>query len=235
MAHIEHALGYPSVTTILRDYNNGWLKFFYKKHGTYDRAEMVGAMGRDRGTRIHKAFEMLMQNVPVELALEKVNPEENKIVLALDQWIIDHKVEPTHVETEVESVTYKYHGSLDLCAFVHDLNIKTDYCRNYVELPNPVHVILDLKTQDGRTPTIDEAKKHSMQMAAYGLAMQEQLEIEINYGLILNADVATGIVTPVVIHPLQAYQEPFLLQRKLYDYIKSEDKWEHLRLRKKAV
>lgn len=236
MPHKEHALGWPSVTQILGNYDLAWLPFFYKKWGTYEAATAYSTQAKERGTRIHSAFELMLQGKDISLCMEQVHENERKAVAGLQGWIQGAEVMSLNEEREVECKRKAYHGSMD-----HELNIlrtdwvKTDFWRNMVPNENPLHCIGDLKTQDDREVKGSEIKKHAMQLAAYSYALEEETGKFINTGVIINVDIATGLVSPVVIHPLAAYLEPFFMLRDLHDYIKSDGKWGHLRLRKKAA
>lgn len=235
MPHSKHELGWPSVTEVLDSYNKSWLKFFYRKWGNYEKAEAYSAIRRESGTRIHAAFEALLQNKGVQAALELVNEDERKAVVGLDGWIRGAEVMSLVEEKHVECKEFQYHGTFD-----HKLVIQnpkgwikpTDFFNNYVDITGPYECLSDLKTQDGREVNEGEIKKHMMQQALYAKAEEEATGEFINKGLIINVDIKTGEVDAIPVHPLRAYLEPALLQRQLYDLINSKGKWEHLRRRK---
>lgn len=238
MAHKEHALGWPSVTQFLHSYDLTWMPFFYKKHKTFEAADAYSQQAKERGTRIHKAFEILLANGPLEQALAVVMPHECFGIQGLYNWITQNEVMSLGEERSVECKRARYHGTLD-----NELNVLNaswytqDFWRNPIPpLDGPLHCLGDLKTQqDGREVNAGEIKKHAMQLALYSYANEEATGRFINHGLVINLDITTGIVSPVPIYPLSAHLKPALLQRELYDYQKSDGEWNHLRMRKKAA
>ena len=238
MGENKHPEGWPRVTSILGDYDMSWLRFFYKKHGSFDVAEAYSTQAKERGTRIHAAFEALLKGENLQIALESVEENEKRAVVGLDGWIRGAEVMSLREEHPVESKEHKYHGHFD-----HELIIqnpegwvrKLDFFNNFVPIETPLHVLSDLKTQEGRDVKPSEIKKHAMQLSAYSQALKEETGEELNTGLIINVDIVTGVVDAVPIHPLAAYFQMFKLQRDLFDFIESEGKWEHLRRRKRVV
>lgn len=237
MVHREHPLGWPSVTTVLKDYAMGWLKFFYKKHSTYDAATLHANLRAEAGDRLHEAMEVLLHGGLLDEAFCRVKHEEEAAVVALHQALLKLDLEMVGSEREVESKQYEYHGSLDGLVKIN----KPSWLPNEDFLGTPVTVnpgvltLMDLKTKADAEPkpiAISEMRKHAMQMAAYAQAVQEEDGIDVDLGLIVQLDIPTATVTLHCVYPLQRFLKPFLLQREQFNYINGKKEWAKVKKKK---
>lgn len=250
MVHAKHPLGWPSTTEVLSPFDLRWLKFFYKKYGLItrqmlDEAGVDGLNGvdlasaasdkaKERGTRYHEGVECLMKGGTLGEALGKVTDNEAPALRNFLIWKINNGLIPLDTEGKIESKDHKYHGSFDgLCKLENTNWITEDFWHNPVPTPwSGTKFVVDHKTIDGRSPNDGEIKKHAMQLASYANGLAEKTGLEFFWGLLLYADMETGLIKPVVIYPLSLFFKPFLSMRELTDLIDAKGDYAHLKRRK---
>ena len=99
----------------------------------------------DRGTQVHAAAEAMMRGQPVDY--DNTRSDAMPYIAAFEQFLVEHKPEPTHIETTVASRVGMYAGQLDLKCTMKD-----------------IPVLIDIKTSSKVTD------KMALQLAAYNWA-----------------------------------------------------------------
>lgn len=234
MPHIEDPLNGPSVTQVLDSFDKGWFKYFYKKYGTVEAAEAYSQVARDRGTRIHDAFEQYLKGAGETGLLSTLAEEEQRAVKSLITWAHDVKLRTLAIEEHVINKEDHYNGTLD---YMMDLDTAKLPAVDFwnapvVGLKPRGQFIVDLKTKYGRKPQSSEIKKHALQLAAYSKCT----DIRPDYGLILSVDVKDGTLTQILIQNLEyTFYPVFKAQRYIYDYINSKGDFNDLRRTKRKT
>lgn len=149
----------PSVTTILSAYPKGegfarWLA----SQGGYEQALQVRDEAGDRGTKVHKAVEALLNGEEYNYHKDVeenhlFNLEQWKMIESFVRWYEDQKPESIWVEKTVYSKEHKYAGTADyLCKIGEEI------------------VLVDFKTSSKVYPS------HRLQVQAYARALSDSGE-----------------------------------------------------------
>lgn len=154
---------YPGVTTILDQAcpTPFGLKQFLLNN-TAESAEEIKTTAGDFGSKLHSAYEQLLNGIELNLKEDYPKTKEKKHLISFYEWFLGF--EPTKVQTEqtVASLTYKYAGTLDL------------FCVKDGET-----WIIDFKTSNGIYWS------HELQLTAYKQAFEEMHGIKIDHVAIL--------------------------------------------------
>lgn len=225
----------PSVTEVLAPYDKRWLKWFYKKYGSVERAEAYSSLARERGSRIHEAYQMYLEKRATPGgALEMVAPEEEKSLQVLMDWSNDMNIKPLLVEKHVVNKEDLYHGTLDYVMTLDKSKLSdTDFWGHViVDFDEPSLYLADLKTKEDRKPSEAEIKTYALQLSAYAQALKKEGIMEVDTGLVICLDVVTAEVTPILITNLETFYPVFLKQKEISDYINGSGKWLDLKRRR---
>ena len=108
---------YPGVTSIIEEAapTSFGLKSFFLNN-TPESADEISKVSLALGSKMHDAYEKLLNEVELNLINDYKTTKEKKHILSFAQWFEDFK--PTEIQTEqtVASLKYRYAGTLDcLC------------------------------------------------------------------------------------------------------------------------
>ena len=155
---------YPSVTTVLADYNKEGILEWRKKVGE-EKANKISRTATTRGTGVHKALEMYLKNEDVS-SLEMM-PNVKSLFVRMKQEI-DNKVDNIHcLEDRLFSHNLKLAGTVD-CIAEH----------------KGVLSVIDFKTSI-RLKKKENIANYFMQCAAYADMFTEMTSIPINQVIVL--------------------------------------------------
>lgn len=180
---------YPGVTTILdiaapKEY--GLLNFF--KQNTPEDAKAISERALALGSKMHDAYERLINGLELDLLNEYPTIEEKKHILSFVSWF--QAVKPKVIATEmvVASETYRFAGTTD---FVCDLGGEL--------------WLIDFKTSSGIYYT------YELQVAAYKKAYEEMGLGEIKHTAILRTGTRhkSGFEFKEVIRPFQEFKNVY--------------------------
>lgn len=169
---------YPSVTTVLADYNKKEIMEWRARVGE-EQANKVSRAATNRGTGVHKALELYIKNEDIS-SLEMM-PNVKSLFVRMKQEI-DSKVNNIHcLEDKLYSHKLKLAGTVD-CIAEH----------------NGVLSVIDFKTSV-RLKKKENIGNYFMQGAAYATMFTELTSIPINQVIILiGVDTANFCQTLVV-------------------------------------
>lgn len=169
---------YPSVTTVLADYNKKEIMEWRARVGE-EQANKVSRAATNRGTGVHKALELYIKNEDIS-SLEMM-PNVKSLFVRMKQEI-DSKVNNIHcLEDKLYSHKLKLAGTVD-CIAEH----------------NGVLSVIDFKTSV-RLKKKESIGNYFMQGAAYATMFTELTSIPINQVIILiGVDTANFCQTLVV-------------------------------------
>lgn len=169
---------YPSVTTVLADYNKKEIMEWRARVGE-EQANKVSRAATNRGTGVHKALELYIKNEDIS-SLEMM-PNVKSLFVRMKQEI-DGKVNNIHcLEDKLYSHKLKLAGTVD-CIAEH----------------NGVLSVIDFKTSV-RLKKKESIGNYFMQGAAYATMFTELTSIPINQVIILiGVDTANFCQTLVV-------------------------------------
>lgn len=137
--------GYFSVTTILGVRHNKWLWEWKMRLGK-EESEKVANEAADKGTRVHKRLEQILQGREFKATPKDLKP----YIEAFNNWMEEYQPHIYNTEYFVRSYKYGYAGTIDLfCAFDDSL------------------WVIDFKTSKA---IYDE---YGLQVRAYAYALQE--------------------------------------------------------------
>lgn len=163
----------------------------------------------DVGTEVHAFCEKSLTEQLVSLP---ENPQARKGVEAFLGWKAAHKIEPFSCERMVFSRRWYFCGTCDFHGTI-----------------DGVPCILDFKTSSGLYLEM------LLQLAAYAIALEEELGERINDAWIVRLDKKTGKCQPYHIPLKDAYRDAFLRVREAHELIsKIEDDLDGLRTNKAA-
>ncbi len=165
-----------------------------KAKGHFDRVKEAAG---DIGSAVHNYAENLFRGHEVT---KPADPQAEKGVNALLEWISENKVRPIEVERICFSRDAFYAGTMDLLA---DVNGKLTY--------------VDLKTGKGIY------KEHLLQAGAYKFAWEEEHREQIEQIIILNCNKLTGspkIATISDPDEMEFYVDTFLREKSASDNLK---------------
>ena len=154
---------YPGVTSIIDEAAPmGYGLRMFLQNNTREEAEEIKNTAGDFGSKLHDAYERLINGFELNLAEEYPTTKEKKHLLSFYDWFNTHK--PTGIKSEfvVASLTYKYAGTMDaLCTI------------------NGETWLIDWKTSKAIH------KNHEYQVAAYKQAYEEMTGEKIDHVAIL--------------------------------------------------
>lgn len=154
---------FPGVTTILDEAcptPYGLKQFFL--NNTAESAEEIKTTTGEFGSKLHNAYEQLLNGVELNLKDDYPKLKEKKHLISFYDWYREFQPENTQTEQTVASLTYKYAGTLDL------------FCKK-----NGETWIIDFKTSNGIYWS------HELQLTAYKQAYEEMHGIKIDHVAIL--------------------------------------------------
>lgn len=127
---------YPSVTTVLSDYNKEGLMEWRKKVGE-EKANEISRKATTRGTGVHKALEMYLHNEDIS-TLEMMPNVKSLFVRMKDE--IDKKVNNIHcLEDKLFSHTLKLAGTVD-CIAEHEGELAVIDFKTSIRLKKKEHI-----------------------------------------------------------------------------------------------
>lgn len=154
---------YPGVTSIIEEAapTAFGLKQFLLNN-TPESANDISKTALELGSKMHDAYEKLLNGVELSLSNDYQSTKEKKHILSFAQWFEDFKPLKIQTEQTVASLNYKYAGTLD-CLCEKDGEIW----------------LIDFKTSAGIY------WNYEIQVAAYKQAVLETLGIKVNRMAIL--------------------------------------------------
>lgn len=127
---------YPSVTTVLSDYNKEGLMEWRKKVGE-EKANEISRKATTRGTGVHKALEMYLKNEDVS-TLEMMPNVKSLFVRMKEE--LDKKVNNIHcLEDKLFSHTLKLAGTVD-CIAEHEGELAVIDFKTSIRLKKKEHI-----------------------------------------------------------------------------------------------
>lgn len=206
MPHIEHALGWPSVTQVLDVLAKPFLIFWYGKYGTA-HCDKVKKEGADVGTMFHTDVENRILSKPEQFT--PINVQIKRMVDSLfNLWVLPQGIRVLHTEVSLEDKELRFHGTFDA-----------------VILMNGRLYIVDWKTSN----QMDEVN-HPLQLAAYAYLWNVvHPEAPIDAGIIVRVDKKKAFDPTKDIETydqLSHYFDEFKNARSLFDYVKGVGKWD---------
>lgn len=148
---------YPGVTSILDEAapkGYGLLNFF--KNNDAESIEKIKEETAEFGSKMHDAYEKLLNGVELNLAKDYPTTKEKKHIISFYTWY--NATKPTEIQTEhtIASVKYRFAGTLDLACKI-----------------NGETWIIDFKTSSGIYMS------HEMQITAYKQAFEEMYGVKV--------------------------------------------------------
>lgn len=190
---------YPSVTTVLGDYDSeGLIK--WKNRVGEETANKISKRSKERGTSVHKALEILLDNKDTTPYVSKMMPSSKKMYLEIKKDLIK-KVNNVHCsETSLYSHSLKIAGKVDCIA---------EY--------NGVLSVIDFKTSN-RLKEKKYISGYLMQAAAYRRMFIEMSGIPINQVIIMIGVENSNFCQKMVSYgeELQMYEDKLIEQIDSY-------------------
>lgn len=112
---------YPGVTSILDEaapVGYGLRQFFL--NNTPEEAEEIKNRTAGMGSKLHDAYERLLNGVELDLANDYTTTKEKKHLVSFYQWYEDYKPKQLQTEQTVASLKFKFAGTLDLACMIKD-------------------------------------------------------------------------------------------------------------------
>lgn len=188
---------YPGVTTILDEAapTPYALKKFLMDN-TAEGAEEIKNTAGDFGTRMHDAYEKLLNGIELDLLNEYKTTKEKKHLFSFYEWYNTYK--PTEIKTEfvIASIKHKVAGTLDLRCKIGEKN-----------------VIIDFKTSSGIY------YNHELQLAAYKELYEEMTGEKIDEVYVLRTGTKhkAGYEYKLIERPFIEFQNVYNTYLSLHD------------------
>lgn len=154
---------YPGVTSILDE--AAPMPFALRQwllNNTQESATEIKDTTSTLGSKLHDAYEKLLNGVELNLKDDFVTLKEKKHLISFYQWFIQAKPKNLKTEHTIASLTYKFAGTLDLAC----------------ELDGKL-TIIDFKTGNAIH------WNHGLQLAAYKQAYEEMYEVKVEQIFVL--------------------------------------------------
>ena len=120
----------PNVTWITSYVYKGIEFYKWLANKGWDEAEAIKSEAGDKGSKIHKAIEVLIAGASIKMedkffnnskeADEELTPDEYGAILSFKQWCDDYKPEFIMQESVVTSEKYDFAGTVDCVAKIKD-------------------------------------------------------------------------------------------------------------------
>lgn len=181
---------YPSVTHIIGEagpVENG-LRYFWQNN-TAEEGEKIRDLSAGFGSRMHAAYERLVNGEELDLENEFKDDKARQHILSFVAWAKDFGMKSPQTEMTVYSDKYRYAGTLDLVTY------------HYGKL-----WIIDFKTSSGIHFS------HEIQLAAYREAYEEMTGNKVDHVAILR----TGTKHKVG-YEFKEVERPFEHFKSIYD------------------
>jgi len=148
----------PGVTTILQEASPTpyGLKVFWQNN-TKEEADAIFESAGDFGSRMHEAFELLLQGEELDLLNVYPTAKEKRTLLTFQDWFTCFKPTEFQPEQALASKKYQYAGTLD-----------------FVGMINGERWLIDFKTSNAIHMS------HQLQVLAYKQAYEESYGIKID-------------------------------------------------------
>ena len=161
--HIKDNVVRPAAAAIIIDRE----RFGAICHEAKTASRKTASKAANIGTIVHKFAERVLVDGSAEMPSE---PQAAKGAAAFLGWLRSHKVDPIDTERMVLSRKHYYAGTVDFYGLI-------DFER----------CVLDFKTSSGFYVEMP------LQLAAYAIALEEELGVKIKKGLIVRLDKKTGV------------------------------------------